>query len=471
MKHQHTRIWMALACAVALAAGAPASAANLLANPGFEDAGGSYNGWFTFGSNVQLSLPGGDNIIRTGAAAAKIWGSYPMCPLPQFNVSGCGQAFTPTAGVEYEFSGYSFVSSLDTIPGTSTCDRNRMVAKIVFFDAPVGGNELASNEVILGDHATPSDQWIEFRISAPAPANAQRMEALLLYLQPACDDGAVYVDDLSFSALAAGPAVTNLLANPSFTGSLTGWSTFGNVYYDGRSWARRTPTGGAKLFSTFVGGADSGMFQQFAATPGSDWQLDVHVMTTCVETPVTGGNANAVVARIVFRDTGGNDIGSSDAVILDNAAPLGTWTKHSVIANDAPAGTVAVQAYILFVSPNLEGGAAWVDDVYFGGPLPTGVQDRPVSLEFQLHQNVPNPFGASTSIDFDLAQSGDVNVSVYDVAGRRVATLAGGRFGSGSHSVTWNGKSATGRSVPSGVYWYVLKTSAGQTSRRMVLLR
>ncbi len=473
MKHIEAKIWAALACAVVLAAGSPASAAvNLLANPGFEDAGGSYNSWFTFGTNVTLSLPTNDNIIRTGNAASKIYGGFPSCPAPVFNVSGCGQAFTPTAGVEYEFSGYSFVSSLDTIPGSSTCDKNRMIAKIVFFDAAVGGNEIASNEVILGNYATPADQWIPFSISAPAPAAAQRVEALLLYLQPACDGGAVYTDDLSFSELPPGPAGTNQLANPSFTGNLTGWTTFGNVYYDGRSWARRTPSGAAKMFSTFDPvNNTSGMYQSFAASPGSNWQLDVHVMMTCVETPIQGANQNHVVARIVFLDAGLNEIGFADAVILDGSAPLGTWTKHTVIANNAPAGTTGARAYILFVSPLQEGGSAWIDDVYFGGLVPTGVGDTPAPLALHLQPNVPNPFGQSTRIDFDLTQTDDVNIGVYDVTGRRVASLVRGRLGSGPHSVTWDGRSENGGRAPSGVYWCVLKTSAGQASRRMLLLK
>jgi len=132
MKHRYAKIWVAVGCVMALAAGSPASAVvNLLANPGFETAGGSYNGWFTFGPNVLLSLPGGDNIIRTGAAAAKIYGAFTLCPGPgSFNVSGCGQAFTPTAGTVYEFSGYSFVAVGDAIPGTSTCTSNRIGSKI-----------------------------------------------------------------------------------------------------------------------------------------------------------------------------------------------------------------------------------------------------------------------------------------------------------------------------------------------------
>jgi hypothetical protein len=464
---------MALLCTAVLAAAPPASAAaNLLANPGFEDSGGSYNGWFTFGAGVQLSLPAGDNIIRTGAAASKIYGEFTNCPgQPQFDVGGFGQAFTPVAGSVYQLSGYSYVAVGDPIPGTDTCLGNRLLAKIVFFDAASGGNEIASNEIVIADHSTPLDQWIAFTVSAPAPAGALRVEALFLFLQPGCDVGTAYVDDAIFEELTPTAPATNQLVNPSFTGNLTGWTTFGNVYYDGRAFARRTPTGSAKLFSTFTGGADSGMYQEFAAAPGSDWQFDVYAMTTCMESPLMGTNQNVLVATISFRDGGGVEIGVATDVVLDNTAPLGTWTKHTVIANDAPVGTATVRAYVLFVSPLLEGGAAWVDDLYFGSLLPTGIDERPVSLGFRLHQNVPNPFSPDTRIDFDLDHSDDVSLTVYDVRGRRVETLLQGRLDSGPHSVTWGGKSLNGGSAPSGIYWCVLETSTGKTARRMVLLR
>jgi len=116
--------------------GSPSPAnANLLANPGFEDAGGSFTGWTTFGAglpptNVQISTPTGDNIIRTGVAAAKVYGGFNNCPgTGSFNVSGFYQAFTsPTPGNVYQLSGYSYISAADSIPGTDTCNKNRMLA-------------------------------------------------------------------------------------------------------------------------------------------------------------------------------------------------------------------------------------------------------------------------------------------------------------------------------------------------------
>jgi len=88
-----------------------------------------------------------------------------------------------------------------------------------------------------------------------------------------------------------------------------------------------------------------------------------------------------------------------------------------------------------------------------------------------LYQNIPNPFNPTTRIDFDLEKSDRVEVVVYDVAGRRVATLFSGQLGIGPHSVRWDGRTASGKLAASGVYWYELRTSQGKLSRSMVLMK
>ena len=454
-----------------LAVASPLAAqTNLLVNPGFEDNGGSFDGWFTFNDHVELSTPAGDDIYRTGLAAAKAYGGYTTCPgNPTFDICGYGQFFTPTAGKIYELSGYSFISSADTMPGIDICTSNRMLAKVVFFDAVEGGNEIQSNEVIIGNFDTPVDEWVPFTVSAPAPAGALRVEAIFLFLQPACDDGAVFVDDVTFYELDAPTLPTNLLVNPSFDVDLSGWTTFDNVYYDGRNWARRTATGAAKLYGPFTApGAASGMYQTIAATPGTEYQFDLYSMSTCMESPLTGENDNFAVAKIVFLNDLDEEIGSSEVVIGDSSMALGTWTMHSVSAT-APEGTVTAAPYVLFVQPTSMGGAIWVDDASFYEVIATSSTPEPRNAE--LRQNVPNPFNPVTRIDFSLKHDDTVDLSVYDVAGRKIATLLRGPVTAGLHHVTWNGKADSGVPTASGVYWYVLQTSTERTSRRMVLLR
>lgn len=449
----------------------PLIAQNLLVNPGFEDLGGSYDGWFTWGEGVQLSLPDGDDIIRTGSAAAKIYGEFTTCPgNPQFDDGGFGQFFTPTTGMIYRLSGYAFISEGDTMPAAADlCASNRCVAKIAFFDAAVGGNEIQGNEVIIANFATTRNQWNYFSLTAPAPAGALRVEALIIFLQPGCDEGAVFVDDVAFYEITPPTPPTNLLTNPSFDTDLSGWTVFDNTLYEGRYWGRRSAPGAAKLYGPFTTpGAASGMYQTIAATEGEDFEFVIWSMTTCWESPLTGENDNMAFAKLVFLDAGLIEVGSEEVLIGDSSMAVGTWTRH-IVRGTAPAGTMWVDTYILFIQPTSQGGAIWVDDAALYRTFFTG--DTPEPRNAELHQNVPNPFNPVTRIDFELKRDDTVDLGVYDVAGRRIATLLRGHVPAGLHHVTWNGKSDSGVQAASGVYWYVLQTSVEHMSRRMVLLR
>jgi hypothetical protein len=130
-----------------------------------------------------------------------------------------------------------------------------------------------------------------------------------------------------------------------------------------------------------------------------------------------------------------------------------------------------VEAFLLFISPSLQGGAIWFDNISFRELNRTGVPSDPGTLPFRLLQNTPNPFSPSTRIAFELDERGEVDVSVYNVAGRLITTLQSGVLEAGPHSVTWDGRTSTGSRAAAGVYRYVLTTSRGRTSRSMVLIR
>jgi hypothetical protein len=72
-----------------------------------------------------------------------------------------------------------------------------------------------------------------------------------------------------------------------------------------------------------------------------------------------------------------------------------------------------------------------------------------------LNQNMPNPFtaGATTTIGYNVPTEGLVNVRVFDVLGREVATLVNSTMKAGSYAATWNGLDGFGKPVASGVYY------------------
>jgi hypothetical protein len=95
----------------------------------------------------------------------------------------------------------------------------------------------------------------------------------------------------------------------------------------------------------------------------------------------------------------------------------------------------------------------------------SAVQNISVEIpsSYSLKQNYPNPFNPSTKIEFQLVNSSQVNLEVYDALGRKVANLVNERLNSGTFSYNFN---ATG--LTSGVYFYKLSATEIVTGRNFV---
>jgi flagellar hook assembly protein FlgD len=76
-----------------------------------------------------------------------------------------------------------------------------------------------------------------------------------------------------------------------------------------------------------------------------------------------------------------------------------------------------------------------------------------------------------TRIAFTLPAAGRAELSVYDIAGRCVATLVDGHVEAGPHEVVWDGTNDAGEPVASGVYFSSVKAHGEEHSAKMVLLK
>jgi spore coat protein A len=92
-------------------------------------------------------------------------------------------------------------------------------------------------------------------------------------------------------------------------------------------------------------------------------------------------------------------------------------------------------------------------------------------LGARLDQNTPNPFNPVTTIRFQLTASSPVDLKIYNVAGQEVRTLASRSFPAGLHSLEWDGKDNSGTSVPSGVYFYQLRSGEFTQQKKMLMLK
>ncbi len=107
-------------------------------------------------------------------------------------------------------------------------------------------------------------------------------------------------------------------------------------------------------------------------------------------------------------------------------------------------------------------------------PNQTGVAEEvtPASL-LRGRQLVvaPNPFNSTALVHWNLVRDADVNLQVFDAAGRMVRTLVAGPRAAGIRTTTWNGRDDTGRELAHGIYFVRLETPGETTKTKVVLAR
>ena len=96
----------------------------------------------------------------------------------------------------------------------------------------------------------------------------------------------------------------------------------------------------------------------------------------------------------------------------------------------------------------------------------SGESSLSVARNFQLYQNYPNPFNPITNIQFFLPNTEFVTLIIYDLTGKKVATLINEKMPMGNHNIKWDAAN-----FPSGVYFYSIQTERNKSVKKMILLK
>ncbi len=144
------------------------------------------------------------------------------------------------------------------------------------------------------------------------------------------------------------------------------------------------------------------------------------------------------------------------------------WTAGSYISIDQGPIIVMIENYRtnliwdLFMSN--EEIEPMLDSVGF--EIINDVEDDKLQLNFELHNNYPNPFNPDTIIEYTLPVNTFTRLAIYDVLGKEVAILIKDYVNAGKHKIVWNAKE-----LSSGVYFYRLQTDNFVQSKKMLLIK
>lgn len=246
----------------------------------------------------------------------------------------------------------------------------------------------------------------------------------------------------------------NLPCDPSKEHSITGWMRADNAadaYLSARFYSSRystSPVLSADAAPPFTGTEGWTRLWANADTPANGVYFDVRSSND--------------------RPASGEGIARFDDEAFIEWEP---WTTFGgAVAVPSPNDYRFVQVRSAVAAPAVS--VAYEETAYRSVPTTVAGDDLP-SPPARL-RNFPNPFNPRTTIELDLAKPVTVAVSidVFDVRGRKVASLYRGELPGGKTSaVTWDGRDDDGRPAPSGVYFARVKLDGETLSRKMVLLR
>ncbi len=164
-----------------------------------------------------------------------------------------------------------------------------------------------------------------------------------------------------------------------------------------------------------------------------------------------------------------------------DTAPLPGWLGAIGSTGSVPAGGsagillhfdatgLAIGSYETTLAINTSAGPLLVPVMLIVNSDGTAADAAPAALA--LGQNYPNPFNPTTAISFGLPAPAAVRLTIFDVSGREVTTLAEGEFPAGWHNLQWDGRDSAGAAVATGVYLYRLEVGAERIQRKMLLVK
>ena len=125
--------------------------------------------------------------------------------------------------------------------------------------------------------------------------------------------------------------------------------------------------------------------------------------------------------------------------------------------------------YVTAIYMGVEGSPT--NTVLIGNPFVDNDDDVTPELVTTLESNYPNPFNPTTTIAFNLAESGPVTLNIYNTKGQLVNQLANANYSAGKHYLIWNGRDKDGRPVSSGLYFYRLIAKNYANTRKMIMMK
>jgi C1A family cysteine protease len=183
---------------------------------------------------------------------------------------------------------------------------------------------------------------------------------------------------------------------------------------------------------------------------------------------IASDNENVDSVSIYYSQNGGNDF-----LLIASGEPndsLYQWITTAVSSDSCLIKIVAYDPALLTGEDQSDSLFSIKDNTAIGEDEDEN-EDTPPRFANALEQNYPNPFNGTTTVVYSVAAACNVEIRIYDTAGRLVRILERRRREPGRYSTVWRGRDNEGRMVSSGLYFMRIKAGKFSQTRKVVYLR
>ena len=254
-----------------------------------------------------------------------------------------------------------------------------------------------------------------------------------------------------------------------FVNALTGWTS---LYMSGNCTIYKSTSGGINWAPQFTTANFHNIYAFYFINENTGWATGYR--ETILKT--TNGGVNWVFQRDISGGSGLYSAYFMDANtgwVVGDLTVLGSNALSTTNggANWSPSNVSSGRmTKIQFVNSATGWMVGQYNRVYKttnnGGLTPVTKNNNQLPDKYELYQNYPNPFNPETNIKFQISESGDVNLSVFDILGRKISTLVNECLSPGTYEVKWNASD-----YPSGIYYYKFQAGDYSETKKMILLK
>jgi len=203
----------------------------------------------------------------------------------------------------------------------------------------------------------------------------------------------------------------------------------------------------------------------------------ISVSTTSIAFDTVGVGLDSTTSFMV-QNVGGDTLEVFDMLITQGAFSVDTSAftllpsaTQEVQVTFTPPSMGQFNGFIRCVSNDPVNDTISIAVSGYGEP-PVGIDDLlGLPTTYDISSNYPNPFNPTTTIKYQLPQTSDVGLVIFNILGQKVRTLVNGRVEAGYHTAVWDGRNESGARAASGIYIYRFQADNFLKIQKMILMK